>query len=310
MTAATARIGLIIAIILLGSVACSGEKEPSTVKFGVLSVVDTLPLHVAQSEGFFTEENINMELVPFNSALERDAALQAGKIDGFFGDILSTIVLIDTGLDVSIVTVAFEANPNDRMFAIVAGSDSGITEISQLKGIEVGISSATIIEYLLDKMLTTKGFAPEDVAKLEVKQMPIRLQMLMGNEIKAALMPEPLVTLAEINGAKVLIDDRMLDDALTILAFNDDLLNEDKTLKERFLKAYGRAVDLINENPEATRETLTANTRIPPDIENAYVIPSFPTPHAPSETDVEEVQDWFQEKGIIEAPISYDRVVE
>ncbi|MDY6912589.1 MAG: ABC transporter substrate-binding protein [Chloroflexota bacterium] len=310
MTAKAAGIGLIIVIIIMGSMACTGEKEPSAIKFGILPVVDTLPLHVAQAEGFFDEENINMELIPFNSALERDAALQAGKIDGFFGDILSTIVMIDTGLDVSIVTVAFEANPANRMFAILAGSESDIEELSQLKGVEVGISSATIIEYLLDKMLSVNDFAPEDIAKLEVKQMPIRLQMLMGNEIKAALLPEPLVTLAESKGAKVLTDDRTLDDALTILAFTDDILSEDKTLKERFLKAYGRAVDLINENPEATRETLTANTRIPPDIENTYVIPSFPSPDVPSKADVAEVQDWLQENGIIEAPISYDRVVD
>lgn len=300
---------ILLAIITYNAVACGEEEKAQTIKFGVLPVVDTLPLQVALDEGFFKEENVNLEIISFSSALERDAALQAGKINGYFGDLLNTIVMINTGVDTAVITVSYRANADDRMFAILASPDSGLTDLSQLKGGEVGISSATIIEYLLDSILSEHGFSEQDVKKQEVKQMPIRLQMLLGNEITAALLPEPLVTLAESKGAKVLADDRVLDGTLTILALSNDMMRADKTLAGRFLRAYDRAVNVINEDPEAFRGLLVAKTRIPPDVEGQYVIPVFPLASAPPVEDVTEVQNWLLQKGIIQESIPYDKVV-
>ncbi|MDY6893413.1 MAG: MetQ/NlpA family ABC transporter substrate-binding protein [Chloroflexota bacterium] len=302
-------IGTVLVAIIVSGIACAGDEDISSIKFGVLPVVDTLPLLVADDEGFFEQENIDIEIIPFNSALERDAALQAGEINGYFADPLSAILMIDTDVDISMITVAYRANPEDRMFAIVASPESGFTELSQLKGVEVGISSATIIEYLLDNILAEHGFGEDDVKKLEVKQIPIRLQMLLSSEIEAALLPEPLVTLAESEGAKVLTDDRTLDTTLTILALDNSIMNDNRSLKERFLRAYGTAVDAINENPDGYRELLVANTRIPPEIEDEYVIPSFPLPDVPPEKDLAEVQDWLVQNGLIQEAIPYEEVV-
>ena len=36
---------------------------------------------------------------------------------------------------------------------------------------------------------------------MEIKKIPIRLQMLLSGQVTAALLPEPLLTLAETHGA-------------------------------------------------------------------------------------------------------------
>ena len=46
-----------------------------SLKIGLLQIEDSVPFYVAEKEGFFNQENVRVELVPFLSALERDSAL-------------------------------------------------------------------------------------------------------------------------------------------------------------------------------------------------------------------------------------------
>ena len=84
------------------------------------------------------------------------------------------------------------------MFGIATAPGSGAMSPADLKGRQVAISRATIIEYLLDRIMAAEGFGPDHVAKLEIKKIPVRLQMLLADQVPAALLPEPLLTLAEL----------------------------------------------------------------------------------------------------------------
>ena len=182
--------------------------------------MDVLPLLVGQEKGLFEKEGIDLELIGFQSALERDAALQAGRLDGYFGDILNTVLLVQGGEKLKIIATAFHTHPRCRMFGIAVSPGAGITDPAKIQGKDVAISSATIIEFLLDQLLGIQSMRPRDVTKIEIKKIPIRLQMLLSGQVTAALLPEPLLTLAETHGATVILDDRQLDTALTVLAIN------------------------------------------------------------------------------------------
>ena len=63
-----------------------GGKSPSvTIQFGTLPVIQALPLFVAAEKGYFKDAGLDVELVPFNSAMEKDVAMSAGQISGYFG---------------------------------------------------------------------------------------------------------------------------------------------------------------------------------------------------------------------------------
>ena len=217
--------------------------------------MDVLPLLVGQEKGLFEKEGIDLELISFQSALERDAALQAGRLDGYFGDILNTVLLVQSGEQLKIIATAFHTHPRVPDVRHCGRSGSGITDPAGIQGKDVAISSATVIEYLLDQLLGTRSMSPRDVTKLEIKKIPIRLQMLLSGQVTAALLPEPLLTLAETHGASVVLDDRQLDTALTVLAVNLKNRPAITALIPGFLKAYNAAVDLINENPSAFKAT-------------------------------------------------------
>ncbi len=99
-------------------------------------MIDTLPLYVADELDLFAEKGLDVELVEFNSALERDTAFTVGSIDGYFGDLINTLVIRNT-VDVKVVTVDYHTSHDHLMFAILASPGSGITDLSGLHGMAI-----------------------------------------------------------------------------------------------------------------------------------------------------------------------------
>ena len=67
---------------LLLLVFIAAPLHAGVLKIGTLHIEDAVPLFLAEREGFFREAGVPVELIPFQSALERDSALTAGAIDG------------------------------------------------------------------------------------------------------------------------------------------------------------------------------------------------------------------------------------
>ncbi len=99
---------LFVGVFLLFSHPATSAEKPSKIRFGTLPVLQALPLYVAQDKGFYGREGLDVELIPFNTAAEKDIALAAGSIDGYFGDLLTPIVLRGNGRDVFIVVTNYD----------------------------------------------------------------------------------------------------------------------------------------------------------------------------------------------------------
>jgi NitT/TauT family transport system substrate-binding protein len=133
--------------------------------------------------------------------------------------------------------------------------------------------------------------------------------MLLADQVPAALLPEPLLTLAESKGAHVVADDRALDTSETILALDAGRMDADPTLADRFLTAYRQAVARINRDPEAYKTLLVERTRFPLPVKERFRVPVFPDPAPPAPRDVAAVQDWLEQNGLIEARLPYETIV-
>ena len=288
-----------IAFLVLLIPSLTMSREMQNLRLGILPVIDTLPLIVAEEKGFFRQEGINVQLINFNSALERDAALKGCGLDGYFGDLLNTILLNAGGEDLRIITTSYHTNPDHRMFALLASPRSGIRNIQQTMDEPVAISTASIIEYLLDEIMAKEHIPSDHVKKLEIRMIPIRYQMLINNSVKLALLPEPLATKAVADGAILIADDRILDTTLTIIAVKNKFLTANPNLATRFLKAYAKSVRMINSNPSGFMNTLFEKTRFPASLKGHFTIPVFPDPVPPPQKDISYVETWLLQHNLI-----------
>ena len=193
-------------------------------------------------------------------------------------------------------------------FAILASPASNISSVADLNGKKIAISRNTIIDYITDTLV---GDTAVKVKKVEVKKMPLRMQMLLNNEIDAATLPEPLASYALYKGARLVISDSMLNQTIsqTVIVFRADFLNNNSEAVNEFLAAYGEAVNRINANPEKYRALLVEKTHIPPEIASNYTIATYLQPRVYPETDFDTVIHWLRAKNLLHRTISYEDTI-
>jgi NitT/TauT family transport system substrate-binding protein len=311
----------VVAILLLLSLAlvaagCGGgggggqEEEP--LKLGLIPVEDNFPFFVAEQEGLFVKAGLKVELVSFNSARDRDLALQSQSIDGEVADIVATALLRKGGTPVKIVSLTMGASPAEGRFALVTRPGSAISRPEQLKGATIGVSENTIIEYVADRLLQGAGVDPGTVQKVAVPQIPERLQLLLGGRLEAALLPDPFATLAEKKGGRVLLDDTRIKRNISQVAliFREEALQEKAGTIGKLLQVYGEAAAMVGGHSDQYRELFINKARIPADLKDTYLAPEYSPPRLPAKDDVAGVLEWMVAKKLLPAAYSYQELVD
>jgi len=299
-----APIVLLAALILAG---CGGTPaEPQSLRVAVLPILDALPMHVAMEQGYFTEENLEVELVPVNSGPERDQLMAAGQIDAMINEIVSVLFYNQAETQVVVVRFARTATADSPVFSIVAAANSGIESVADLAGVEIGISEATVIDYMTDRVLQNAGLDPEEINTIAIPRIPDRLALLQSGELAAATLPDPVTGLAVLGGAKVIIDDSTLPEVGTsVISFSVDAIENKTEAVRGFLAALERAVTDLNSNPEQFTSLLADKGLVPPPLMETFVLPPYVTASVPNEALWQDAIDWALGKGMILSSPSY-----
>lgn len=287
---------------------CTGKNDDK-IKIGLLPIVDSLPFFVAAEKGYFQAEGLNVELINFPSAVERDSAIQAREIDGTLGDILAVAALNNSSTPTRIVSLGLGETGQEGRFAILASPRSGISRPDQLKNVPVAISTNSIVEYVTDNLLAESGLQPEEIKKEAIPKIPVRYDLLMNDQIRAACLPDPLAALAESKGARLIIDDTSSNLSQTVIYFRNDYLDKNGKSVTKFLNAYARAAREINENPGAYRALLVEKARVPNDALEVFKMDHYPSPRLPEKDQVEKVVQWMAGKGLLKQQFKYEDLV-
>jgi NitT/TauT family transport system substrate-binding protein len=300
---------LVLAVALAAAAPVPAASPAGTISFGVLPVIQALPVFVAAEKGLFAAQGLTVELIPFNSALEKDAALNAGNLQGYFGDLLTPTVLAGNGTSIKTVATIYNTLGQQRMFAILTPPKAAVRTLDALAADGIAGSSNTINEYVFSTVLSRALQRPVTLNLVETKSIPIRLQMLMSGQVGAAILPEPLVTLAESQGAAVVADDRGLGISPTVLSFTGGFLQAEPDKVRRFCRAVAAAVTLINATPEEARPIMVKSGRVPEPLQGKLAVPVFPPLSLPDRKLVEDVAGWLAAKGILKRTLGYGDLV-
>ena len=234
-----------------------------------------------------------------------------GQVDGVLTDLQSVGLLNKDAPKLKAVYTSRRPFPNAPMFRILAGPKTAINAPADLKGVPIGISANTVMEYLTDRMLAGEGLKPEEIAKIEIGQIPVRFEQLMNGNIQAAALPDPLAQGAIAAGAKLIVDDsKYADLSQSVLTFTTDTLSAKPGTVKKFLVAWEKAVNELNANPEKYQGVLIEQGRVPKSIQDTYKMPPFPGRGVPTEDEVKDVAAWLKAKGLVGRDIPYTDVVD
>ena len=307
----TVIIGVIILIAALSpNAAFSGKKENVTLRFAVLPIPDVLPYHLAQAEGYFHEVGVSVEALPVASALDRDQLMQTGQIDAMLTEIVNSANFNRSQSRVKIVCIARSPIDSHSLFSILSAPGSGIETVSDLRGIPIGISKNTIIEYVTDRLLTVRGLSENDVVVTSIPVIPERYQLLLQGQIKAATLPEPLASSAQAAGAvRIVADATVPKFSASVISFSVSALKVKSSAVKGFLKAWDRAAAKINAAPNDYRTLLLKKIRVPKNIAETFPIPKFPRSRIPNADQWADVMEWMISKGLLDKSLPYDQSV-
>lgn len=266
-------------------------------KIGIFADADSLPFLLCEEENLFAAEGAKVQLVRFQSAVERDSAFQAGAVDGVISDILAAILAHQAGFPLAITSLT------DGRYGIALSPGSSISSLAELKGKSIAISSNTVIHYMTDRFLKDAGLKSQDAQLVPVPKMPVRLEMLLGGQIAAAGMPEPFLTTARTRGAKVLAatDDYGL--GLGVLLFSRKALSSKGGEIKALYRAYWKAASRINASPKSFGSLLTQKLGFSKEAAEAFVFVTYRKPRLPSQADLGNAQEWLREKGLLKSEV-------
>ena len=158
----------------------SQESEAPSLRMALLPVLDVLPFHVAEQNGYFDQVGVQVELVPVKSAQERDTLMQTGQVDGMLTDLLSPVLFNQDEAQIKAVRTARRAYADAPVFRLLAAPGSSVTSPAELAGVPVGSAQNTVIEYLTYRMLQKAGLADSEITTQEVSAIPVRFELLVN----------------------------------------------------------------------------------------------------------------------------------
>ena len=245
---------LLLVLMLLLSVGmplmAQDEMAEPDLRIGILPVANSI---IVRLLGLFEEMSVagvTVEVVPLPSAQALREAMTAGELDGFQADLITTLVLMESGLDLRLVRHVGLVSP--PFFSILTYEESGIMSVEDLVGARIGISERTVVQYVTDQMLASAGISADEVEYVDIPDIVARAELLNQGEVDAATLPLPHWVLSVQSGARLLVDDTTVEYVPEALSFRADVLAEKGEAVRAVLGAYERGVEEANvlESPE------------------------------------------------------------
>lgn len=245
----------------------NSSDEHEKVQIAVLPDAGMLPLLLME----------DVETVPFFSAKERDAAMQAGGLDGMMSDIITAISFTDHGMPMKILTTT------ESRFVIAAAPDFDAEQ-----DWTIGISENTVIEYLTEQLA-----AGHPYEQVNIPQIPVRLEMLRNGQISLACLTDAMLWPLLEEGYTIVRDQADTDLTPAILLFSDEFLQEHGDRIPELVRQWNEAVETINANPDAYKSMLNETVGLSGSLN--YPMPQYKPVTLPNRENLESVYAWYEE---------------
>ena len=134
------------------------SEEPTKIRLAALPVLELTPVYLAQQEGFFAKHGVEVEVIPAPSGQEKDQLIAVGEADCGQGENLAILLANQENTQVQTVIGIYHPSESHPVFTIIAGANSGIESLEDLKGVEIGTSEGTVNEYVAARILQKNGF--------------------------------------------------------------------------------------------------------------------------------------------------------
>lgn len=316
------KISVVIALLASMSLVSCAAQSPSskestngdltTVKMGIIPILDVAPIYVGEKQGFFAEQGLALELTQAQGGAAIVPSIISGQLDVGFSNMTSLIVANSKGLPLKVLSSGAGSNgiQGADVGGVVVPKDSLMTSAKDLEGKKVAVNTlGNINDTTVRSSVAKAGGDPFKVDFVEVGFPEMIANVDKGN-VDAAQMVEPFLSMATSAGLKV-IASNYVDPAenLTTAGYfvSEQFIATHPDIAEKFVTAMKKSLEYSEANPDAVREVLPTYTKIDAGLIDSIILPSYPS--TTNKQSVQVLADLAHEHGLIESAFNVDRLL-
>ena len=294
------------------------ESGLTEVNIGFSRLRISLPVFVAEEQGFFEAHGINATLEMYETAQPLMQALVQGQIDvaGYTALPITYNGMLRSEKKLYFSSVMVEDQQHRISYLLRPTGSTAINSVADLKGKTVGILPTIAYKAWLEAMLKKEGV---DLNSVRIQQIAptLQAQTLKSKGVDALFTNDPAATSAIQTGTAELVSSAVevpqyLGEPFPFGSFNlsKTWVDANPETANNIVLALDDAIKFINENPDKAKQAMTKYLPeiFQPHVElypNALYLDSAET----SEKVLNDAASQYLEIGIIQKPLSLDGLV-
>lgn len=241
--------GLLLLLNVVGPSGVSYSKPAEEITIGYSALRISLPIFVAQENGYFVNEGLKATLVPFDTAQPLMNSLVAGSIQmaGYTALPITYSAMLRSKTDLYFATAILEDQKHRISYLIVHRDAPRTFTIADLRGKKIGILPTVAYRVWLEEILKQRGVKPSEVEIVQIAPA-LTPSALESGQINALFTTDPAATTVLQRGIGRLLNEEV--EVPKILG--EKFINPETAVK--VIRALDKAVVFVNKNPgEANR---------------------------------------------------------
>ncbi|MDQ3810035.1 MAG: ABC transporter substrate-binding protein [Chloroflexota bacterium] len=313
-----------VAAALLTLAGCVPAAVPNTptqaptvnLKVVILPFIAFAPFYIAQDEGFFGEEGLNVEFVNMTTQPDTIPALVSGQVDVTSGQVSS-------GMLNSIAKGARAAFVADKGYIDPAGCDNlalvarstllpqgGQPSADMLRGKRLNLVRGTWMEYYIEKLLGTIDLGVDELETVQIPS-PAQPEAMANGQLDMAAQNEPWVTtLVQAGHRPILtpVHELMPNSESAVMLYGQKLLDGNAAVGNRFMVAYLKAVRQYNQGKTDRNVAIVSKyTQLDGRILRDMCWPALRGDGEMDTASVLDFQAWAVRKGLLDQALPAER---
>lgn len=281
----------------------------TTVRVGMIPVVENAPIYIGMDEGFFKEEGIDLQVQVIQNAATMVPSMLNGQLDIGTSALPPFLTALEQKVPVQAVSgiSTLQKDAALETTRLMARGDTTVARPKDLEGKTVAVNAINSGPHIgLMKTMANDGGDP---AKASFVAMPFAdmKAAVEDKRVDAAAMAEPFVTMTENSGGKALFSVyiepglEFLDPSSTsVLAFaSTQYLGQNAETVEKFKAALDKATKVAAEDPQKVVAVMEKHAKIDPQIAGKMNQSGYGTEI--TESSLEKLRDAMVEVGALKS---------
>ncbi|MEV8541732.1 ABC transporter substrate-binding protein [Streptomyces sp. NPDC051572] len=290
----------------------SSSTGTTTVKVGVIPIVDVAPLYLGQKEGFFSKHGLKLSMTLAQGGAAIVPGVVSGQFQFGFSNMTSLMLAESNNVPVQAIAngVASTGVSGKDFGALVVKKDSSLKSAKELEGKKVAVNTLkNINETAVRESVRKAGGDPDKVKFVELAfdQMPAALDK---GQIDAAMAVEPALTTMLDQGAQQ-IAWPLVDVApnLTVAMYftSTAYATKNPDLVKKFQEATAESLAYADAHPDEVRQIVATYTKVPSSVLAKVILPKWPAD--PNRSSIETLEKLSVTDGLFKTAPDLDKLL-